>query len=207
LNLTLGNNTNLLVSATWDPSMGTGKNAAQISRDIISQYLSGYNVTVDLRTHRDSIPRAPVLGEALSKLNISVAAPKLSLPGDEDQKEHFIRDAIFHVFSSTATFTLVSPLEHNTIYIDYVNATAYYNHTEPVGRIEHDEPIEAPPGASQTPKLPVNWSVGSVGYDAVRKALGGQLKLDARAEVTVRLGAWKQHVWYVGKGIGASIKL
>jgi hypothetical protein len=214
-----GNNTNILVSATWDPSRG-GEDALQVGRDLISQYLSGYNVSVVIKTHRDSIPSNPLLGEALSKLNITVVAPRLSLPGPDDgddgddddgetdpeNKGHFIRDAIFHVFTSTASFTLVSPLHANTLYIESVNATAYYNHTEPVGRIEYGDTISVPPGATKTPKMPVDWSVGSVGYEAVRKALGGDLKLDAKANVSVRLGAWTETVWYEGQGIGASIR-
>lgn len=202
-----GNNTNLSVTATWSPS-AEGEEGAKIGAELLSQYLSGYNVTVDVQAHRDSIPNAPLLGEALSKVNITVPAPGLDLPGDDDEdKSRFIKDATFHVFSSTATFTLLSPLKYNTIYVDMVNATAYYNHTEPVGRIEYDIPFAAFPGATKTPPMPVTWSMGSVGYDAVKKALGGVLKLDAAANVTVRVGSWRQTVWYTGKGIGAHISL
>ena len=207
LDIISGNNTNLVVSALWKPSLG-GSKGSQHGRDLLSQYLSGYNTSVTLRTHRGSIPSQPLVGEALSKINITVSAPRLSLPGDgEDDKTHFIRDAIFHVFSSTATFTLVSPLRHNTLYIESVNATALYNHTEPMGRIEYDLPFAAPPGESQTPKLPVEWSLDSVGYGKLKEALGGKMKLDARAVVGVRVGEWVETVWYVGKGIGASVRI
>ncbi|TDZ31152.1 hypothetical protein C8035_v005197 [Colletotrichum spinosum] len=201
-----GNNTNLLVTATWDPS-ASGQVGHRVGSDLISEYLSGRNVTIDVKTHRDSFPAVPVIGEALSKLNLTISAPKLNLPGDGEGKGHFIRDATFHLLSSTATFTLVSPLTYNTIYVDWINATALYNHTHPVGRIVYDLPFAAPPGTSTTPRLPVDWSMGSVGYDAVRKAIGGQLKLDASANVTVRIGNWKETVWYEGQGIGASIRL
>lgn len=207
LDITTGNNTNLVVTALWKPSLG-GSTGSQAGRDLLSQYLSGYNTTVALKTHRDSIPSQPLIGEALSKINITVSAPRLNLPGgDEGEKTHFIRDAIFHVFSSTATFTIVSPLRHNTLYIERVNATALYNHTEPMGRIEYDLPFAAPPGESQTPKLPVQWSLDSVGYGKLKEALGGKMKLDAEAVVGVRLGQWTETVWYVGKGIGASVRV
>lgn len=88
-----------------------------------------------------------------------------------------------------------------------MNATALYNHTEPVGHIQYDLPFAAPPGISVTPKLPVDWSLDSVGYEKVRQALGGRLKLDAHAIVGVRLGSWTETVWYVGRGIGASIRI
>jgi len=207
LDITTGNNTDVVVSALWHPSLSGGEGVLR-GRNLISQYISGYNTSITLKTHRGSIPAQPLIGEALSKLNITVSAPRLSLPGsDEDENTHFIRDATFHVFSSTATFTLVSPLQHNTIYIDRVNATAIYNHTETVGRIEYELPFAAPPGETMTPRLPVEWSLDSVGYEKLKEALGGKMKLDAKAVVGVRLGQWTETLWYYGRGIGASVRV
>lgn len=205
LDISAGQNTNLLVGAEWNPSMG-GDEGRQIGRDLLSQYLSGLNTSIDVRTYRESIPGQPLIGEALSKINLTVPTPHLSRPGtDEDLT--FIHDVTFHIFSSTATFTLVSPFQYNTVYIDSVNATALYNHTEPLGVIDYDLPFAAPPGASQTPKLPVDWSLDSVGYQKLREALGGQLKLDAQAVVGIRIGQWRETVWYTGRGIGASVRI
>ena len=41
----------------------------------------------------------------------------------------------------------------------------------------------------------------------MKEALGGTMKLDARAVVGVRVGEWTEKVWYVGKGIGASVRI
>ena len=112
-----------------------------------------------------------------------------------------------HLLTSTATFTLLSPLPHSTIYITYINATAYYNHTDPVGQIVYELPFAVPPGASTSPRLPVDWSLDSVGYEAVKQALGGRLKLDAKATVGIRIGRWAERVWFMGGGIGASIRI
>ncbi|ORY64001.1 uncharacterized protein BCR38DRAFT_342489 [Pseudomassariella vexata] len=202
-----GVNTGILVTVKWNPSI-SGDKGQRIGRDLISQYISGYNTTITVKPHRDSIPGQRLLNKALSNLSFTVPAPKLDLPGDTpDEKAHFIRDATFHFISSTATFILVSPLHYNTLYIDRVNATAYYNHTEPIGTIFHELPFQAPPGKSVTPRLAVKWSAGSIGYDKVKKALGGKLKLDAQATVDIRLGNWKESLWYVGNGIGASVQL
>ncbi|KAK6192893.1 hypothetical protein LQW54_013011 [Pestalotiopsis sp. IQ-011] len=202
-----GVNSDLLVTAKWEPS-ASGSNGRHVGRELISQYLSGFNTTITVKPHRKSIPGQGILCDALSRFNVTFPTPKLDLPGETpEERTHFIRDATFHFLSSTATFTLVSPLHYNTVYIDFVNATALYNHTEPIGKIIHELPFQAPPGKSTTPRLPVQWSVGSVGYDAVRKALGGRLKLDAHAVVDIRLGNWKEQFWYQGKGIGASVQL
>ena len=112
-----------------------------------------------------------------------------------------------HLWSSTATFTLLSPLKDTTLYLTHINATAKYNHTEPVGTILYDLPFAVPPGASTSPKLPVDWSLGGVGYGAVKDALGGVLKLDTTADVGVRIGQWEETVWFEGRGIGAHVKI
>lgn len=213
LDITTGNNTNLVITAKWEPSLG-GTQGKLVGRDLLSQYISGWNTSLTVRAHRNSFPSQPILGEALSNFNLTLSTPRLHLPGDDDgtgpgddRKGHFIRGATFHLLSSTAAFTLVSPLKHNTVFIEHINATAFYR-GDPVGRIIYDYPIAAPPGTSQTPRLPVDWSIGSGDtYDKIRKALGGGLKLDAKAVVRVRVGAWRETVWYEGEGIGAAVRL
>jgi len=203
-----GNNANITLEGKWDPAPN-GK-AAEIGRELLSQYISGFNTTLTFQTHENTVPHQPKLGRALSKFNITLPTPKLSTPSTgngADHKPHFIDDATLHLLSSTAQFTLISPLQYNSIYIENINATAFYNHTEPVGRINYDFPFKVPPGSSQTPKLPVQWSIGSMGYEALRNALGGTLKLDAKGTVGVRLGQWSETVWYFGSGIGAGVRL
>lgn len=209
--LQLGNNTNMVTRATWDPLTFGGPEARAAGQRLLSDYASGKNATITLRTHRDSIPRMPLVGEALSHMNLTLPAPRFSLPGSdtrpEGERQHFVHDATFHIFSSTASFILASPLHHNTIYLDFVNATAFYNHTEPVGQIIHDKPFAAPPGLSQTPRLAVDWSTSHVGYDKVKEALGGELKLDTVANVSIRIGNWAEDIVYEGQGIGAKVRL
>jgi hypothetical protein len=49
--------------------------------------------------------------------------------------------------------------------------------------------------------------VGSVGYDVIRRALGGELVIDAVADVMASVGAWTGKVRYHGKGLGAQVRL
>lgn len=111
-----------------------------------------------------------------------------------------------HLFTSTATFTLVSPFDETTMYITHMDATAFYNHTHLVGTILYDLPFAIPPGIAETPRLPVDWSLDSIGYDAVRSALGGRLKLDTNATVGVRIGQYTDTMWFIGRGIGARVR-
>jgi hypothetical protein len=175
-------------------------------------------VSLTLQAHNGSIPSQPALGAVLSQFPITLPAPHLSTPKDpdalppdegdppDDGKTHFIRDATMHLITSTALFTLASPFSTTTMYITSLNATAFYD-GHPSGKILYELPFAVPPGLSETPRLPVDWSIGSVGYDAIRKALGGTLRLSAFAEVGIRIGAWKESVWYKGGSIGASVRL
>ena len=180
----------------------------------------GFNTSITLSTHSGSIPHNPHLGLALSHLSITIPTPQLTPPKnpnrnpndgkDDDRDPHaprFIDDATFHLITSTASFTLLSPLPHSTITITYLNATAFYNHTLPVGKILYELPWEVAPGVSKSPRLPVEWSLGSVGYEAVKEAVGGRLKLDAMAEVGVGVGKWKERLWFMGRGVGAGVRL
>lgn len=97
------------------------------------------------------------------------------------------------------------------MYVTSINATAIYKHN-PAGKILYDVPFAVPPvdewgNGIVTPRLPVDWSFGSVGYEAVKRALGGSLKLGAEAIVGVRIGRWVEEVWFVGGGIGARVRL
>lgn len=124
----------------------------------------------------------------------------------ERKSPHFIRDATMHLISSTASFSFMSPFTSTTMYITALNATAYYR-DHPSARIIYDLPFAVPPGLSESPRLPVDWSFGSIGYGAIRKALGGQLKLSAFAYVGVQIGDWRENIWFQGGKIGANVRL
>ena len=88
----------------------------------------------------------------------------------------------------------------------YLDATAYYNLTDPVGAILYDLPWEIPPGVSESPALPVDWSLDTIGYGAIKDAVGGRLKLAAKANVSIAVDKWEQSLWIEGRGIGAHIR-
>jgi len=229
-NLTLvpGLNSNIAVTALWSPydSNENGEGGAAVGREFLSQYISGWNTSLVLKAHEGSIPASPGLGRALSAFEFTLPTPRLGgddspsppppKPGapDEEQPPTFISDATMHLFSSTAEFTLHSPLRHTNLLVTHLNATAFWHRSpeadaEEVGRILYD-PVPAmvvPPGESRSPRLPVEWDLGGVGYEAVKRALGGTLKLEARATVGVGIGRWRERVWFVGRGLGVGVRL
>ncbi|PVI07803.1 hypothetical protein DM02DRAFT_511722 [Periconia macrospinosa] len=220
-----GNNTDIVVTVVWDPFTYGGKAGKTIGSEFLSQYISGYNVSFTFQAHNKTIPSQPGLGEVLSHFPITIPAPSLSGPKDPDdpdgpddpddgddrddsgrKRSHFIRSATMHIISSTALFTLASPFHSTTMYITALNATAYHD-GHPAGVINYDIPFAVPPGLSESPRLPVDWSLSSIGYDAIRKALGGTLKLKAFANVGVQVGEWTERIWYQGGSIGAHVRL
>jgi hypothetical protein len=217
-----GKNKGIVVQAVWQPGVAGGAEGLVVGREMLSQWISGFNTTISLQTHAGTFPAQPAIGRALSSFNITFPTPRLSSPkkpdDDDDPKDpdsppskdidkpHFIQEATMHLFSSTASFILLSPLTTSTMYITRINATAFYKEDD-VGRILYELPFAVPPGLSETPRLPVDWDLGSVGYEAVRKALGGELKLSARADVGIRIGMYGVEVWFLGGGIGAKVRI
>ena len=206
------------VHAVYGPRDAAGH---AIGVEIVSRILSGFRESVSVHLHEGSFPANPGLGRAMRNLTLDVAVPRL-LNGDDDDGDgdgdggdggdnappSFVRDATLHLLTSTATFVLISPLPHNEVIIERINATASYEGHD-VGRILSDEPFAVPGGreGTLTPRLPVAWSADGVGFGAVRRALGGTLEVDARAEVGVRVGALRVGVWFRGRGIGAKVRL
>lgn len=85
-----------------------------------------------------------------------------------------------------------------------IDSTAYYNGSE-IGTIVWDDPIPIEPGDNETPRLPVDWNTPGAGL--IRDALGGRLKIDAFANVGVKIGEFREDIWYSAKGIGAHVRL
>lgn len=205
-----GNNTNIPIELHWAPFELDGIDGVEAGRTLVSSYISGYNTTVTIQTHKGTIPALPSLGEALSATPINISIPQLSTPGSpEDGKggTHFIQDATLHLWSSTADFTLFSPLNQTSLTITSIEATAFYEEDEPLGRIRHYKHFDVPPGISQTPRIPVDLVLGGVGYDALRKALGQSLEMDTVAKIGIQVLHYTDIVLYRGKGITANIRI
>ncbi|KAL2843953.1 hypothetical protein BJX68DRAFT_150714 [Aspergillus pseudodeflectus] len=211
-----GANSDIPIDLRWSPHDLGGPSGVLAGRDLISQYVSGHNTSVTVTTHKGTIPALPNLGQSLSRLGFEVQIPRLPVrrdpDGDPDQPGHngpggFIQEATLHLLSSTAEFTLFSPLTNTTIEVTSVEAQAFRNHDEEVGTINYYEPFSVPPGISHSPRLPVDLNLGGIGYGDLRRAVGGSLDLDTVAKIGVRVKDYEDIIHYHGKGIKAKVKL
>ncbi|KAL5000708.1 hypothetical protein BDV10DRAFT_183182 [Aspergillus recurvatus] len=221
-----GTNTGVNVNLQWSPLGLGGPSAVLAGQDLISRFVSGkftsaqttsFNTSIMMKTHEGTIPALPKLGQALSRLGFEVQIPNLShggdpnsdpdQPGQNDGHKGFIQDATLHLWSSTAEFTLFSPLSHTILEVTSIEAQAFYQHDHEVGDIDYFTPFAIRPGLSHSPRLPVDLNLGGIGYDAVKRAVGGTLDLDTVAKVGVRIEKYIDTVHYRGKGIKAKVKL
>ncbi|RMD40376.1 hypothetical protein DV735_g4748, partial [Chaetothyriales sp. CBS 134920] len=153
----------------------------------LSEFVSGQNTNLTIRTHEGSVRGIPDVG-----LEVTFPTPRLF--------GQFLQEATMHIISSTAVFILSSPF---ALSITSVHASASHDGTE-IGTIDYPYPFAIERGENATPRLPVSWSYDS---GTVRDAVGGTLKLDAVANVSVKIGSWEEVVRYHGHGIGAKIRL
>ncbi|KAJ4506731.1 hypothetical protein HRR83_009549 [Exophiala dermatitidis] len=170
----------IIANAAWE--------VGKVGGEWLSQYISGHNTTLTVTSHADTIPGFPD-----PKMNMTVPTPRMF--------GHFLKETTMHILSSTATFVLVSPF---AMYINSIAANAYHNGSV-IGTIDWDYPFAIVAGENLTPRLPVDWNSNALG--TIREALGGSLKVDARADVGVRIGEWQEQIWYEGHGLRAKIRL
>ncbi|KAJ6108098.1 hypothetical protein N7523_009421 [Penicillium sp. IBT 18751x] len=208
-----GNNTHVPIDFLWSPLEIGGIDGKEAGRAFMSSVASDLNTSVTIKTHEGTFPSLPHLGKGLSAVPFDVLVPRQSTPGspgDGDGDDHggskFIQESTIHIFTSTAEFTLFSPMTDMSIQITSLNATALYDENEPIGRISYDLPFEVPPGISHTPRMPVDLVLDGIGYDALRKALGQSLLVDAVATVGFKLENYEDVVSYNGSGIGAKVR-
>ena len=112
--------------------------------------------------------------------------------------------------SSTADFLIRNPLPHDSIIINTLDGVAIYNGST-LGTINYESKFLISPGkrgSTLTPRFPVEWSLGGVAYEVMRKALGGQLEIYAQALCKLSIGNLRMEVLYNGSDpVGAHVRI
>ncbi|CAO3564214.1 unnamed protein product [Mortierella alpina] len=186
--------------------------AINASREFISKYISGDNSTTISVLGYAGTTHIPLLKPMMSSFAITSHLPQI----DQD----FLISATMYIFSSKLELELQNPLD-TVITVLYINGTASFK-GEKLGRIlvdfEHDftspKPILIPAnnhqqkdsGYCKTPKLPVVFDLLSVGYEALRRALGGSLEVDVVCHIKAKVGLMEMWVDFVKDGVQAEVR-
>ncbi|KAF9345999.1 hypothetical protein BGX26_002531 [Mortierella sp. AD094] len=194
-----------------DPNcdLGFARNA---SREFISKYISGDNTTtIDILGYAGST-KIPLLQPMISSFSITSHLPEI--------EQDFLISSTMYLLSHTLVLELRNPLD-TLITILYINGTASYK-KEPLGHIlidfEHDiaspKPILIPAndhqnetsGYAKTPRLPVTFDLSSVGYEALKKALGGTLEIDVLCHIKAKVGSMLMWVDFAQDGVSSDVR-
>lgn len=153
-------------------------------------------------------------GEFLQEVKVDkVALPPFSIhrPDDDeaavpfDTRSPFLVDATFHLLTSEIELTVFNPLSNAEIIAELVLCRATYE-GQLLATMDRLELMVIPPGIYKTPRLPIKVSQG-IGSDILRRALNGDLQIEAEAELKVRIDKFRMELLYHGHGLGAKVRL
>ncbi|KAF9208097.1 hypothetical protein BGZ49_009792 [Haplosporangium sp. Z 27] len=186
--------------------------ARNASREFISSYISGDNTTtIDILGY-EGTTKIPFLRPMMSSFSITSHLPEI--------KEDFLISSTMYLLSHTLVLELKNPLD-TSITVLYINGTASYKN-ETLGHIlvdfENDiaspKPIVIPAnnhqnetsGYAKTPRLPVTFDLSSIGYEALKKALGGTLEVDVLCHIKTKVGSMLMWVDFAKDGVSSNVR-
>ncbi|KAF9293654.1 hypothetical protein BGZ74_011599 [Mortierella antarctica] len=222
-NLTLGTGNNTIEAyGMMNPSLHCTRRrhdplcdpeeATQAAREFISRYISGDSTTSIKVLGYPESTQIPLLQPMMESFSIESSLPELD--------QEFLISATMYLLSSSLVLELKNPLD-TVITVLYINGTASYK-DEPLGHIlvDFEKDIAAPKpilipandhqnetsGYVKTPRLPVVFDLSSVGYEALKKALGGSLEVDVLCHIKAKVGSMVMWVDFVKDGVVANVR-
>ncbi|KAJ2740512.1 hypothetical protein GGI20_005764 [Coemansia sp. BCRC 34301] len=127
---------------------------------------------------------------------------------------HVLREVVFHIFGMSAEATVVSPVSGTDIWLQAIEAIGYYKGGVPLGTLqynfisssERDGFLLPFSRAVTTPRLPIVANETSIGWDVVRKAIGGTLGVDVYTNLQVLVGNAPLNLTIVGRGAPVKVR-
>ncbi|KAJ2568258.1 hypothetical protein IW140_003986, partial [Coemansia sp. RSA 1813] len=138
-----------------------------------------------------------------------------------------LREVVFHAFDMAAEATVVNPVSGANIWLQSIEAVGYYDGDISLGAMDYDftadhgflshtrgtiqqQPIKGLllpfEMATTTPHMPVTANTTSIGWDVVRRAIGGTLEVDVFTNIQLLVGSAQLNLTLVGKKAPVKIR-
>ncbi|KAJ2783752.1 regulator of (H+)-ATPase in vacuolar membrane [Coemansia interrupta] len=191
---------------------------------------SGKNMTVEVSGFPNCTSIAPLevsLREFSQKFTVDMSRLK---GGNRDGSKNdmfipsfprVLREVIFHLFSISVEATIVNPVSGAGIWLQAIEAVGYYKSVIPLGTLGYNfmvDPNRHGPASTNglllpfnqavtTPRLPITANETSIGWDVLRRAIGGTLDVDVFTNIQVLVGNAQFNVTAMGKNAPVKIRL
>ncbi|KAJ2728229.1 hypothetical protein IW152_006032 [Coemansia sp. BCRC 34962] len=133
-----------------------------------------------------------------------------------------LHEVIFHIFGISAEATVVNPVSGADIWLQSIEAISYYKGDIPLGTLQYNFTSDTPSSlassnvskgflmpfnrAATTPRLPITANETSIGWDVVRRAIGGSLDIDVFTSLQVLVGNAPLNLTILGRGAPVKVR-
>ncbi|KAJ1756757.1 hypothetical protein LPJ58_003610 [Coemansia sp. RSA 1591] len=120
----------------------------------------------------------------------------------------------------SAEATVVNPVSGASVWIQTIDAIGYYEDDIPLGVLEYDFTDKQPRRQGQsnglllpynqaitTPRLPITANETSIGWDVVRRAIGGTLDVSVFTNIQMQVGNAPLNFMIMGRNAPVKIRL
>ncbi|KAJ1723029.1 hypothetical protein LPJ53_002600 [Coemansia erecta] len=190
---------------------------------------SGKNMTIEVSGFPNCTSIAP-LEASLREFsqNITIDMSQLKSGNRDNSKSGMftlsfpkvLREVVFHLFSISVEATVVNPVSGAGIWLQAIEAVGYYKSTIPLGTLGYDfmaDPTRHNAASTNglllpfnqavtTPRLPITANETSIGWDVLRRAIGGTLDVDVFTNIQVLVGNAQFNVTAMGKNAPVKIR-
>ncbi|CDK28105.1 unnamed protein product [Kuraishia capsulata CBS 1993] len=191
------------------------------TEELVSEYLSGSRPAITVVGHSGSFIDSPSLSQSVDGVGIDIRLPEFVYEPEEkistvdsneskditiqDEPSGFIISSTMHIMTSEIEFTVFNPIVNSEVFINILEARAMYEGTT-LGYINKEQRLLIPPGLYKTPRIPITYA-GGIGGSILRKALNGNLKVEATAIFKFKLDKFRLDLMYHGSGLSTNIRL
>ncbi|KAJ2850091.1 hypothetical protein IWW36_002145 [Coemansia brasiliensis] len=181
---------------------------------------AGRNVTIEIAGFPNCTRIPPLeasLREFTKEFDIDTSKLRKSDAEHSDLSGSFpqvLQEVVFHIFTMSVEATVINPVSGAGIWLQKIEAIGYYHEDIPLGTLEYDFTTKQSNGlrlpynqAVTTPRLPIAANETSIGWDVLRRAIGGTLDVDVFTSIQMQIGNAPLNFTVLGKNAPVKVRL